>query len=137
MGRCDTGGDCECLCTAIANFAAACSHEGLCVSWRSQHLCGKMVLSPSVSVLPVHAPITSSHSVNSPLSPSITPFLLHSRLKTYLFHRSFPPQTPFHTFTPRKHTYIHTYLHTYCTCIQAHTCLSCIFARTPVGGSVV
>ena len=47
--------------------------------------------SPSVSVLPVHAPTTSSHSVNSPLSPSITPSLFHSRLKTYLFHKSFPP----------------------------------------------
>jgi len=46
---------------------------------------------PSVSVLPVHAPTTSSHSVNSPLSPSITPSLFHSRLKTYLFHKSFPP----------------------------------------------
>ena len=45
----------------------------------------------SVSVLPVHAPTTSSHSVNSPLSPSITPSLFHSRLKTYLFHKSFPP----------------------------------------------
>jgi len=32
-------------------------------------------LSSSVSVLPVHAPTTSPHSVNSPLSPSITPFL--------------------------------------------------------------
>jgi len=39
--------------------------------------------SPSVSVLPVHAPTTSSHSVNSPLSPSITPSLFHSLLKTY------------------------------------------------------
>ena len=47
--------------------------------------------SPSVSVLPVHAPTTSSHFVNSPLSPSITPSLFHSRLKTYLFHKSFPP----------------------------------------------
>jgi len=37
--RCDTGGDCDCLCTAIANFAAACSHEGFCVDWRSKHLC--------------------------------------------------------------------------------------------------
>ena len=37
---------------------------------------------PSVSVLPVHAPTTSSHSVNSPLSPTITPSLFHSRLKT-------------------------------------------------------
>ena len=52
-------------------------------------------LSPSVSVLPVHAPTTSSHSVNSPLSPFITPSFFHSRLKTYLFDKSFPPQTPF------------------------------------------
>ena len=50
---------------------------------------------PSVTVLPVHSPTTSSHSVNSPLSPSITPSLFHSRLKTYLFHKSSPPQTPF------------------------------------------
>jgi len=25
------------------------------------------------------------------LSPSITPSVFHSRLKTYLFHKSFPP----------------------------------------------
>ena len=30
-------------------------------------------------------------TVNSPLSPSITPSLFHSQLKTYLFHKSFPP----------------------------------------------
>ena len=47
--------------------------------------------SPSVSALPVHAPTTCSHSVNSPLLPSITPSLFHCRLKTYLFHKSFPP----------------------------------------------
>ena len=46
---------------------------------------------PSVSDLPVHASITSSHSVNSPLLPFITPSVSHSRLKTYLFHKSFPP----------------------------------------------
>ena len=47
--------------------------------------------SPSVSVLPVHAPTTTfSHSVNSTLSPSITPSLFHSWLKTYLFHKIFP-----------------------------------------------
>jgi len=51
--------------------------------------------SPSVSDFPVHDPATSSYSFNSPLSPSITPSLFHSRLKTYLFHKSFPPQTPF------------------------------------------
>ena len=41
-------------------------------------------------VLPVHALTTSSHSINSPLSPFITPSLFHSRLKIYLFHKSFP-----------------------------------------------
>jgi len=44
---------------------------------------------PSVSALSVHAPTTSSHSVNSPLSQSVTPSLFHSRLKTYLFHKPF------------------------------------------------
>jgi len=43
------------------------------------------------SVLPVHAATTSSHSINSALSPSITHSLFHSRLKTYLFHKPFPP----------------------------------------------
>jgi len=50
--------------------------------------------SPSVSDLPVLAPMsatTFSHSVNSPLSSYISPRLFHSRLKTYLFHESFPP----------------------------------------------
>ena len=59
--------------------------------------------SPSVSVLPVHVPTTSSHSVNSPLSPSITPSLFHSWLKTYLFHKSFPTinSLPVSGLTPR------------------------------------
>ena len=52
---------------------------------------GQLRFRPSVSVLPVYAPTTSSHSANSPFSPSITPSLFHSRLKTYLFHKSFPP----------------------------------------------
>ena len=47
--------------------------------------------SPSVPDLPVHAPTTSCHSVNSLFSPSITPSLFHFRLKTYVFHKSFPP----------------------------------------------
>jgi len=47
----------------------------------------------SVSVLPVPAPTTSSHSVNSPLSPSIIPSLFHSRLKTHIFHKSCPPSS--------------------------------------------
>jgi len=44
----------------------------------------------SVSDLSVPAPTTSSHSVNYSPSPSITTSLCHSRLKTYLFHKSFP-----------------------------------------------
>ena len=47
----------------------------------------------SVSDLPVPAPTTSSHSVNSPLSPSITPPLFHSRLKTHIFAKSCPPSS--------------------------------------------
>ena len=38
---CDRGGDCECMCTAIANFATACSNAGYPVKWRSQGLCRK------------------------------------------------------------------------------------------------
>ena len=48
-------------------------------------------LSEHVSDLPAHSPATSSYYLNLPLSPSITPSLFHSRLKTYLFHKSFPP----------------------------------------------
>ena len=38
---CDKGGDCECMCTSLANFAAACAAKGKPVSWRSQSLCRK------------------------------------------------------------------------------------------------
>ena len=46
---------------------------------------------------PIPLPITSSSS-DSPLCTSITPSLFHSRLKTYLFHKSYPPS--FHFFLP-------------------------------------
>ncbi|CAH1790411.1 unnamed protein product, partial [Owenia fusiformis] len=36
---CDSGGDCECLCTAIANFGEECNRVGSPVRWRSQHMC--------------------------------------------------------------------------------------------------
>ncbi|XP_071972687.1 uncharacterized protein [Engystomops pustulosus] len=36
---CDSGGDCECYCTAVAAYAAACSQAGICVSWRSPEIC--------------------------------------------------------------------------------------------------
>uniref|UniRef100_A0A8D0TL61 SCO-spondin n=1 Tax=Sus scrofa TaxID=9823 RepID=A0A8D0TL61_PIG len=36
---CDAGGDCECLCSAIATYADECARHGLHVRWRSQELC--------------------------------------------------------------------------------------------------
>jgi len=42
----------------------------------------------------IHSPVSSS-LLSSPLSSSITPSLFYSRLKTYLFNKSFPPQTSF------------------------------------------
>ncbi|XP_052826933.1 SCO-spondin-like [Octopus bimaculoides] len=36
---CDTGGDCECLCAAISNFADMCSRHNIYIKWRSQELC--------------------------------------------------------------------------------------------------
>ncbi|XP_036433738.1 mucin-5B-like [Colossoma macropomum] len=36
---CDTGGDCECFCTAVAVYAAACNEKGACISWRTPTIC--------------------------------------------------------------------------------------------------
>ncbi|XP_036433734.1 LOW QUALITY PROTEIN: mucin-5AC-like [Colossoma macropomum] len=36
---CDTGGDCECYCTAVAAYAAACNEKGACISWRTPTIC--------------------------------------------------------------------------------------------------
>ncbi|XP_034481426.1 hemocytin [Drosophila innubila] len=36
---CDQGGDCECLCTAVAAYADACAQKGINIRWRSQHFC--------------------------------------------------------------------------------------------------
>ncbi|XP_070558483.1 von Willebrand factor-like [Ptychodera flava] len=36
---CDSGGDCECLCTALAAYAQECNMHGVSVRWRSQELC--------------------------------------------------------------------------------------------------
>lgn len=38
---CDQGGDCECLCTAVAAYAHECALQGVPISWRSQETCGK------------------------------------------------------------------------------------------------
>ncbi|XP_051975188.1 mucin-2-like [Xyrauchen texanus] len=36
---CDTGGDCDCFCTAVAAYAAECRKMGACVAWRSPSIC--------------------------------------------------------------------------------------------------
>ncbi|XP_070344625.1 mucin-2-like isoform X2 [Equus asinus] len=36
---CDSGGDCECFCSAVATYAQECTKEGACVFWRTPDLC--------------------------------------------------------------------------------------------------
>nr|XP_021326445.1 mucin-2-like isoform X1 [Danio rerio] len=36
---CETGGDCDCFCTAVAAYAAECRRKGACVKWRSPNTC--------------------------------------------------------------------------------------------------
>ncbi|EDW29183.1 GL18548 [Drosophila persimilis] len=36
---CDQGGDCECLCTAVAAYADACAQKSINVRWRTPHFC--------------------------------------------------------------------------------------------------
>lgn len=40
---CDTGGDCECFCTAVAAYAEACNEDGVCVAWRTPKICRELL----------------------------------------------------------------------------------------------
>ena len=57
--------------------------------YASPHLWNKLLFSLREPVSPLYAYLNPSFS--STLSPSITPSLFHSKLKTYLFGKSFPP----------------------------------------------
>ena len=57
--------------------------------YASPHLWNQLPFSLREPVSPLYAYLNSSFC--SPLSPSITPSLFHSKLKTYLFAKSFPP----------------------------------------------
>jgi len=70
-------------------YASPCLCNHLPTSLHQLHPC------LSISDLPFPAPTTSSPSVDSPLSPFVTPSLFHSQLKTSLFHISLPRQTFF------------------------------------------
>ena len=51
---CNSGGDCECMCDAIAAFSSRCSEIGYPVRWRHQKLCRKSkraFVCPSRSVI--------------------------------------------------------------------------------------
>lgn len=56
--NCDAGGDCECLCTALAAYAQECNARGIPVKWRTQQLCPLQcdercsIYSPCVSTCP-------------------------------------------------------------------------------------
>ena len=67
-------------------YASPCLWNQLPFSLRKPH----SGTSSFISCSPIPSPITSSSS-DSPLCTSITPSLFHSRLKTYLFHKSYPP----------------------------------------------
>ena len=56
---CDSGGDCECLCSAIATYADECARHGIYVRWRSQELCREYAR-PSVYDTPSRHPLSSS-----------------------------------------------------------------------------
>lgn len=46
---CDTGGDCECLCDAVAAYAKACLDKGVCVDWRTPDFCREcFILCPNL-----------------------------------------------------------------------------------------
>uniref|UniRef100_A0A8C6W076 VWFD domain-containing protein n=1 Tax=Nothobranchius furzeri TaxID=105023 RepID=A0A8C6W076_NOTFU len=36
---CNSGGDCECFCSAVAAYAAACNEAGACIKWRTPTIC--------------------------------------------------------------------------------------------------
>ena len=57
--------------------------------YASPHLWNQLPFSLREPVSPLYAYLNPSFC--SPFSPSITPSLFHSKLKTYLFGKSFPP----------------------------------------------
>ena len=62
--------------------------------YTSPHLCNQLPVSfrqPCTKHPADDVTLSNSPPTCSPLSPSVTHSLFHSRLKTHLFHKSFPP----------------------------------------------
>ena len=69
----------------------------------------------------LHEPVSPLYaylnpSLSSPLSPSITPSLFHSKLKTYLFGNFFPPQISHHRHLELTSSANGTVFCSYCLC---------------------
>lgn len=47
---CDSGGDCECFCSNVAAYAAACNAAGVCVKWRSPTVCRESTLPACIPI---------------------------------------------------------------------------------------
>ena len=92
-------------------YASPCLWNQLPLSFRQPHSSAISTISDS----PTLSPITSSSYV-SPLCLSITPFLFHSRLETYLFHKSYPSsftsssRTAFMDFCPHRFFWANRFL---------------------------
>jgi len=90
--------------TRINHQLASSDIAWTCDSWKNRHCSLSVSLestscfSPTASCRSFYlglwssyaAHVSSALSINSPFSSSITPSLFHSRLKTYLFHKSSP-----------------------------------------------
>ena len=78
----------------IANYSISISFEYASPRLWNQlpasvrHPCNNISISDSASPM---SGTSSIGSIHSPLSSSVTPSLFHSRLKTFLFCKSFPP----------------------------------------------
>ena len=48
---CDMGGDCECLCTAVAAYAYQCAINGISVNWRTDNFCRKYMFVLTIIVI--------------------------------------------------------------------------------------
>ena len=99
------------LVVSTFRYASPCPWNQLPLSLRQPH----SGTSSSISYLPISSPITS-FSFDLPLSASITPSLFHYRLKTYLFHISYPPS--FNFFLPNSFFYFSLFFSFLCCALD-------------------
>lgn len=68
---CDSGGDCECFCSAVASYAQECTKEGACVFWRTPDLCRECPLGEGtapIAWVPAGSKIQASSSSSTQLT---------------------------------------------------------------------